>query len=263
MQTPPRPHLPDTHHTTRHARATQVVGRLAAQLSLILQGKDKPIFAPHKDHGDVCVVVNAEKAVLTGNKWDGKLYRWHTGRPGGLKEVTAREMWRRDPTQVLSRAVEGMLPKNNLRPDRMRKLRVFAGPEHPYGRMPMVPWAMPPKRLEDHRRGWAVPEGFAPMNPAAYARRMLGARRVAGAGGGGGGGAAAAPAAASSSGGEQQEEQQGQQGQVRHAAAPVISFDDLLAADERQFVEQCLQQQQQQQRGGQGSGSGGGGGAQR
>lgn len=57
----------------------QIIGRLAAQLSLVLQGKDKPIFAPHRDHGDVCIVVNAEKAVFTGNKWEGKLYKWHTG----------------------------------------------------------------------------------------------------------------------------------------------------------------------------------------
>jgi large subunit ribosomal protein L13 len=61
------------------AAAAQVIGRLAANLSVILQGKDKPVYAPHKDCGDICVVVNAEKAVFTGNKWEGKLYRWHTG----------------------------------------------------------------------------------------------------------------------------------------------------------------------------------------
>lgn len=152
----------------------QVVGRLAAQLAKVLQGKDKPTFSPNQDGGDVCVVVNADKIVLTGRKWDGKLYQWHTGRPGGLREMTARELWRRDPAQVLFRAVEGMLPKNNLQRDRLRKLRVFTGPDHPFGSLQMVPWQMPPKKLEDHKMGWLLPEGFRPMNAEAYARRLRG-----------------------------------------------------------------------------------------
>jgi hypothetical protein len=169
--------------------------------------------------------------------------------------MTARDLWRRDPTQVLKRAVEGMLPKNNLQRDRMRKLRVFTGPDHPFGATPLVPWEMPPKQLEDHRLGWGMPAGFAAMNPAAYARRMLGARRVAG--------AVAAPAAAGGAGSEvsaseaaaaaalagvqqrarqQQARQQQGQGQVQQQAqGPVIDFDDLLAADEREFIEQCKQ----------------------
>jgi len=138
--------------------------------------------------------------------------------------MTAREVWRRDPTQVLTRAVEGMLPKNNLQPDRMRKLRVFVGPDHPFGATPMVPWRMPPKLLEDHKLGWGMPVGFVPMNPEAYAKRMHGARRVAG-----WPPAAAGEAVAAA----------GQQQQQGRTEGPLIGFDDLLAADERQFIEQC------------------------
>ncbi|GBF92078.1 hypothetical protein Rsub_04425 [Raphidocelis subcapitata] len=223
----------------------QVVGRLAAQLAKVLQGKDKPTYSPSRDLGDVCVVVNAEKIVFTGRKWEGKAYQWHTGRPGGLREMTARELWRRDPAQVLARAVEGMLPKNNLQPDRMRKLRVFAGPEHPYGATPMVPWSMPPKQLEDHKLGWALPQGFEPMNPEAYARRMRGARVVAGSAAAEGGGeaqqrpAADAGAGAGAAGQQQQQgEQQGEQRRQQQGSAPAIVFDDLLAADERALIEE-------------------------
>jgi hypothetical protein len=154
--------------------------------------------------------------------------------------MTARELWRRDPAQVLTRAVEGMLPKNNLQRDRLRKLRVFVGPEHPYGGTPMVPWSMPPKQLEDHKRGWALPQGFEAMNPEAHARRMRGARAVAGlAAAAEGGGDAQQRVAAPH--GQQQQQQQGEatQQQEGQQQAPVISFDDLLAADERQLIEQA------------------------
>ncbi|KIY99663.1 hypothetical protein MNEG_8295 [Monoraphidium neglectum] len=139
-----------------------------------------------------------------------------------------------------------MLPKNNLQRDRLRKLRVFCGPDHPFGALHMVPWRMPPKQLEDHKRGWLMPAGFEPMNPQAYARRMLGSRRPAGVG-------AAAGARQLESQQEQQQQQQqeqqqqqqqpagaeqGQQGEQQHQA-PVIPFDDLLASDERQFIEEC------------------------
>lgn len=141
--------------------------------------------------------------------------------------MTAREVWRRDPTAILTRAVEGMLPKNNLQRDRLRKLRVFPGPDHPYGQLHMEPWAMPPKQLEDHKLGWAMPQGLEPMNPEAYARRMRGARRVAG---GGQQQQLAAGGAASP------DEQQAATAAAVEVEAPVISFDDLLAADEREFV---------------------------
>ena len=93
----------------------QVVGRLASQIARVLQGKDKPTFAAHEDGGDVVVVVNAEHVEFTGRKWDQKLYRWHSGYPGGLKERTARDQHSRKPDYVLRAAVLGMLPKNNLR----------------------------------------------------------------------------------------------------------------------------------------------------
>lgn len=85
---PPAPPPAPPHTLLLATLCLQIIGRLAAQLSILLQGKDKPIFAPHKDHGDVCIVVNAEKAVFTGNKWEGKLYKWHTG------ELTAFVSWK-------------------------------------------------------------------------------------------------------------------------------------------------------------------------
>ncbi|EFN58737.1 hypothetical protein CHLNCDRAFT_19927, partial [Chlorella variabilis] len=110
----------------------QVVGRLASQIATILQGKDKPTYRPNADDGDVVVVVNAGEVELTGRKWDQKLYRWHTGYPGGLKERTAKQMAAKKPDAVLRGAVLGMLPKNNLRRSMARKLRIFAGERHTF-----------------------------------------------------------------------------------------------------------------------------------
>lgn len=93
----------------------QVVGRLASQIATILMGKDKPTYTPNKDDGDVVVVVNAADVEFTGRKWDQKLYRWHTGYPGGLKERTAKDQFSRRPEAIIEAAVNGMLPKNNLR----------------------------------------------------------------------------------------------------------------------------------------------------
>jgi large subunit ribosomal protein L13 len=108
----------------------QVVGRLASQLAPILRGKHKPTYMPNVDCGDVVVVVNAEHIVLTGNKWDNKLYRWHTGYPGGLKERTANQMKERNSSEILRKAVLGMLPKNKMRAVQMSKLKIFPGEEH-------------------------------------------------------------------------------------------------------------------------------------
>ena len=93
----------------------QVVGRLASQIARMLMGKDKPTYTPNRDEGDVVVVVNAAEVEFTGRKWDQKLYRWHTGYPGGLKERTAKDQFQRRPAAILEEAVSGMLPKNNLR----------------------------------------------------------------------------------------------------------------------------------------------------
>jgi large subunit ribosomal protein L13 len=107
----------------------QVLGRLATRIARILIGKDKANFTPYLDCGDHVVVINAEQIKLTGNKIDQKLYRRHSGYPGGLKEVPIRVMLQRRPEEVLREAVLGMLPKNKLRARRAKKLRVYAGSE--------------------------------------------------------------------------------------------------------------------------------------
>ena len=110
----------------------QVLGRVATEIARILRGKHKPIFTPFLDCGDHVVVVNAEKIVLTGQKWNDKWYYRHTGYPGGLKEIRARRLLREHPTRILEKAVRGMLPKTSLGRQMGSKLRVYAGPEHPH-----------------------------------------------------------------------------------------------------------------------------------
>jgi large subunit ribosomal protein L13 len=107
----------------------QVLGRLATRIARILIGKDKPSYTPHLVSGDHVIVVNAEKVKLTGNKIDQKIYRHHSGYPGGLKEIPIRLMLQRRPEEVVREAVLGMLPKNKLRARRAKKLRVYAGSE--------------------------------------------------------------------------------------------------------------------------------------
>jgi ribosomal protein L13 len=154
-------------------RPGQVLGRLASQIARVLQGKDKPTYSPHSNCGDVVVVVNSGEVALTGNKLQDKLYKRHTGYPGGLKQRTAAENLARDPTSLLRAAVLRMLPRNLLRDDRARKLRLFAGPE-PLGLdgVPLVPLEMPPRRI---RLKSGLPDDFelpphlVPMNPEAWA----------------------------------------------------------------------------------------------
>jgi large subunit ribosomal protein L13 len=107
----------------------QVLGRLATRVARILIGKDKANFSPHLDCGDHVIVINAEQIKLTGNKIDQKVYRRHSGYPGGLKQVPVRSVLKRRPEEVVREAVLGMLPKNKLRARRARKLRVYAGNE--------------------------------------------------------------------------------------------------------------------------------------
>jgi large subunit ribosomal protein L13 len=145
-----------------------------------------------------------------------------------LKEITAKELWRRDPTEILRRTVYGMLPKNNLREARMRKLRVYAGPQHPFTGVELLPWQAPPRKLQDKGLGWLLPQGFEPMNPTAYAQRMRGSRLV------------------------QQGQQQQQQLKAGHAAADgssgsssdLAGFEELLTAEEMEFVLQSRSRQQ-------------------
>lgn len=110
----------------------KTLGRLAARVAGILRGKHRPTFTPNVDMGDHVVIVNAEKIHLTGNKMKDKLYRRHTGYPGGLKTATAEHLFRKDPTQLLVQAIEGMLPKNPLGNGMAKKLRVYVGPDHPH-----------------------------------------------------------------------------------------------------------------------------------
>ena len=108
----------------------KTLGRLATEIATILRGKHKPTFTPHVDGGDFVVVVNASKVVLTGKKLDQKYYRYHTGYVGGLKEISYREMMEKKPCEVIKHAVKGMLPKNTLGKDMLKKLYVYADAEH-------------------------------------------------------------------------------------------------------------------------------------
>ncbi|HXX75956.1 MAG TPA: 50S ribosomal protein L13 [Nitrospiraceae bacterium] len=110
----------------------KTLGRLAARVAGLLRGKHRPTFTPNVDHGDHVVIVNAEKIQLTGDKMQTKLYRHHSGYPGGLKTATAAHVFRKDPTQLLTRAIEGMLPKTPLGNHMAKKLRVYVGPTHPH-----------------------------------------------------------------------------------------------------------------------------------
>lgn len=110
----------------------QVLGRLAARVASVLRGKHKPTFTPHLDMGDHVVVINAEKVHLTGKKPTDKLYRWHTGYIGGLREVSAEKMLRTHPERVIEWAVQGMLPKGRLGRAMAKKLKVYRGAEHPH-----------------------------------------------------------------------------------------------------------------------------------
>ena len=110
----------------------KTLGRLATQIADTLRGKGKPEYTPHVDTGDFVVVVNAEKIAVTGNKLDDKIYYRHSGYPGGLRERTLREELARRPTEVLRKAVKGMLPRNRLARAQITKLKIYAGPEHPH-----------------------------------------------------------------------------------------------------------------------------------
>ena len=107
-----------------------VLGRLASQVALMLRGKHKPTFTPHVDTGDFIIVVNTDKIVLTGNKLNDKIYYHHTGHPGGLKETKYRDLMATKSEFALKKAVRGMLPKGPLGNKMIKKLKVYAGPEH-------------------------------------------------------------------------------------------------------------------------------------
>ena len=108
------------------------LGRFASQISTILLGKDKPTYTPGVDTGDYVIVVNAENIVVTGNKMDDKYYYRHSGYPGGLKKINLRDQLAKHPDRVIRQAVWGMLPHNRLGRKLIKKLKVYAGPDHPH-----------------------------------------------------------------------------------------------------------------------------------
>lgn len=110
----------------------QRLGRLASEIAMILRGKNKPQFTPHMDTGDFVIVINAEKIAVTGKKRSQKLYRRHSGRPGGMKTETFAKLQARLPERIVEHAVKGMLPKNSMGRHLFTKLKVYAGPSHPH-----------------------------------------------------------------------------------------------------------------------------------
>jgi large subunit ribosomal protein L13 len=112
--------------------ADQRLGRLATQIAMVLRGKNKPHYTPFMDTGDFVIVINAEKVVVTGKKSEQKIYRRHSGRPGGMKEETFEDLQKRIPERIIEKAVKGMLPKNSLGRQLFTKLKVHAGPDHPH-----------------------------------------------------------------------------------------------------------------------------------
>lgn len=112
--------------------ADEVLGRMATQIAKYLRGKHKPEYTPHADAGDYVVVINAAQVKVTGRKEQDKVYYRHSGYPGGLKETTFEKLQEKDPTQIIELAVKGMLPKNPLGRAMLRKLKVYAGAEHPH-----------------------------------------------------------------------------------------------------------------------------------
>ena len=119
----------------------KTLGRLATQIADVLRGKRKPTYTPHVDVGDFVIVVNAEKVAVTGNKLEQKRYWRHSGHPGSIRSRTLGEMLERRPEDVLRKAVKGMLPRNRLARQQLRKLKVYAGPDHPHA-------AQKPEELE-------------------------------------------------------------------------------------------------------------------
>jgi large subunit ribosomal protein L13 len=124
--------------------ADQTLGRLASEVAQILRGKNKPTYTPHLDTGDFVVVINAEKVRVSGNKATDKLYRRHSGRPGGMKTETFAHLQARLPERIVEVAIKGMLPHNALGRQMFRKLKVYRGGEHPHTAQQPQPFALDP-----------------------------------------------------------------------------------------------------------------------
>lgn len=122
--------------------AGQTLGRLATEVATLLRGKHKPEFTPHVDTGDFVIVINADQVELTGKKWAQKTYYRHSGHPGGLKATVASDMRAKHPERLIEFAVKGMLPKNTLGRNQFKKLKVYAGSEHPHQAQKPVEWEL-------------------------------------------------------------------------------------------------------------------------
>ena len=110
----------------------KVLGRLSTEIADALRGKDKPEYTPHTDSGDYIIVINCEKVRLTGNKWKDKLYSRFSGYRSGLKQINAETLFKKDPTAIIRKSVKGMLPKNRLNAQIIKKLKIYVGSEHPH-----------------------------------------------------------------------------------------------------------------------------------
>ena len=117
-----------------------ILGRLATQAATLLRGKHKPTYTPNLDTGDNVIVINAQDIRLTGKKMKTKTYHHHTGYPGGLKSITAKDLMEKKPTEVVNKAIRGMLPKTPLGKQMAKKLRIYAGAEHPHTAQNPEPW---------------------------------------------------------------------------------------------------------------------------
>jgi len=137
------PKPPEIERTWHVIDASDIIlGRLASQVAVLLRGKHKATFAPHMDTGDFVIVVNADKVALTGAKLTDKMAYRHSGYPGGLRAVSYGKLMETKPDEVVRKAVRGMLPKNRLARQQLRKLKVYAGPEHPHQGQQPVPFEL-------------------------------------------------------------------------------------------------------------------------
>lgn len=118
----------------------KTLGKLAVEAAMILRGKKKPTYTPHIDTGDYVIVINAEKVAVTGKKEENKIYKSHSGYPGGLKEVALKELRASKPEEIIRHAVKGMMPKGKLGRQMYKKLKVYAGPEHPHAAQRPEEW---------------------------------------------------------------------------------------------------------------------------
>jgi large subunit ribosomal protein L13 len=135
------PKAGDLSHQWLVIDATDVVlGRLAVQAASLLRGKHKPTFAPHADGGDFVIIINADKVAISGNKREGKFLYSHSGHPGGLRARSVGEVLEKNPDRLVEKAVTGMLPKNKLGRAIAKKLKVYAGPNHPHAAQQPVPF---------------------------------------------------------------------------------------------------------------------------